>query len=217
MLGWARNIGHRGEEVGALVDTRPTNPRGHGARLRDELLQAATRLLERDGRDAVLTLRAVAREAGVAAPSVYPHFSDLDALVLAVIEQHLRGLGSSVRRAAARAGDDPVARVRAAAHAYVRWGLVHPGPYTVVFEGRALRQLTADQERAMTADSGLMDAVAGLVAALPDPPADPHLRAVALWTALHGVVSLRLSKPAFEWPGVQRHVDAVIAMHLPAA
>ena len=198
-----------------MAEVRPANPRGQGGRLREELLQAATRLLERDGRDAVLTLRAVAREAGVAAPSVYPHFPDLDALVLAVIEEHLRALGVSVRRAAARAGDDPVARVRAAAHAYVRWGLAHPGPYTVVFEGRALRQLTTDQERAMTVDSGLMDAVAALVAALPEPPADPELAAVALWTALHGVVSLRLSKPAFAWPGVHRHVAAVLPLVAP--
>lgn len=193
---------------------RPTNPRGRGARLRDELLAAASRLLERGGRDTVLTLRGVAREAGVAAPSVYAHFADLDELVLALIGTHLTDLGTAVRRAAARAGSDPVAAVRAAAQAYVRWGLAQPGPYTVVFEGRALRQLSVDQERAMTADSGLMPAVVELVTALPrrpDEERDLALVAVALWTALHGVVSLRLSKPAFEWPSARRHVDAVLA------
>ena len=189
--------------------------------MRSELLAAATRLLERDGRDAVLTLRAVAREAGVAAPSVYPHFADLDELVVALITAHLADLGSAVRRAAQRAGDDPVERARAAAHAYVRWGLRHPGPYTVVFEGRALRQLTQRQEREMTTDGGLMDSVVELAAALPAPvdrPAlEPELSAVALWTALHGVVALRLSKPAFAWPSLRRHVDAVLVGHVPPA
>ncbi|GAB3592387.1 hypothetical protein GCM10027446_12990 [Angustibacter peucedani] len=198
---------------------RAANPRGQGARLRDELLEAATRLLERDGRDAALTLRAVAREAGVAAPSVYAHFADLDELVVALVGHHLAALGAVVRRSARRAGEDPVARVRAVGQAYVRWGLAHPGPYTVVFEGRALRQLTTEQERAMTAGSGLLDTVVELAAAVPHagPGAapDPQLAAVAVWSALHGVVSLRLSKPAFEWPPVRSHVDAVLAGHLP--
>ncbi len=194
---------------------RLANPRGQGALLRGELLDAASRLLERDGRDAVLTLRAVAREAGVAAPSVYPHFADLDELVIALVEHHLQGLAAAVGRAALRAEGDPAGQLRAVAHAYVRWGLAHPGPYTVVFEGRALRQLTTEQERAMTADSGLMASVVTLVAALPPSGADPELTALALWTSLHGVVALRLSKPAFGWPSVRRHVDAVLAPFLP--
>src|SRR5512142_915331 len=109
--------------------TRTANPRGSGARLRDELLDAATRLLDAGGRDATLTLRGVAREAGVAAPSVYPHFPDLDALVLELIRRHMGDLATRVRAAVARA-DDARAALRAAAHAYVRWGLERPGPYT---------------------------------------------------------------------------------------
>ncbi len=203
-----------------MPSSRPANPRGKGSRLRGELLDAATRLLERDGRDAVLTLRAVAREAGVAAPSVYGHFADLDELVVALVGHHLDRLGTLVERAARRAGEDPAAQVRAAGHAYVRWGLMHPGPYTVVFEGRALRQLTIEQERAMTAGSGLFDAVVTLMSGLPADARvvrDPVLSAVALWSALHGVVALRLSKPAFGWPGVRVHVEAVLDAHLPVS
>jgi hypothetical protein len=120
-----------------------------------------------------------------------------------------------VRRAATRAGADPVSRLRAAAHAYVRWGLAHPGPYTVVFEGRALRQLTADQERAMTADSGLMDDVKALVAGVPGAAVPADLAAISLWSALHGLVALRLAKPAFDWPPVRRQVEAVLALVVP--
>src|SRR3954466_13233566 len=124
---------------------RTANPRGAGTRLREALLAAATRLLDAGGRDAVLTLRGVAREAGVAAPSVYPHFADLDALVLELIRRHLADLTEAVRAAVTRAGNAQEA-LRRAAHAYARWGLERPGPYTVVFEGRALRQLTRDEE-----------------------------------------------------------------------
>src|SRR5262245_57256477 len=60
---------------GASEDT----PYHHGA-LRDALLQAAERVLERDGL-AGLTLRAVAREAGVSHAAPTHHFGDLTGLV----------------------------------------------------------------------------------------------------------------------------------------
>src|SRR5581483_12252958 len=56
-----------------------TTPYHHGA-LHDALLQAAERLLERDGLGG-LTLRAVAREAGVSHAAPTHHFGDLTGLV----------------------------------------------------------------------------------------------------------------------------------------
>src|SRR6185437_15171104 len=55
------------------------SPYHHGA-LRDALLEAAERVLERDGL-AGLTLRAVAREAGVSHAAPTHHFGDLTGLV----------------------------------------------------------------------------------------------------------------------------------------
>jgi AcrR family transcriptional regulator len=192
--------------------SRRANPRGQGARLRDELLAAATRLLESGGRDAALTLRGVAREAGVAAPSVYPHFADLDALMLELIRRHLADLGTAVRAALAPAEGVPAReRLRRAAHAYVAWGLERPGPYLVVFEGRALRQLSVEDERALTAGDDLLTDFAGLLVELDPAPADPQLATVAMWTALHGLVALRTAKPSFPWPPLAAHVDATVA------
>ena len=61
--------------VGANADS----PYHHGA-LRDALLEAAERVLERDGLSG-LTLRAVAREAGVSHAAPTHHFGDLTGLV----------------------------------------------------------------------------------------------------------------------------------------
>jgi AcrR family transcriptional regulator len=192
---------------------RTANPRGSGSRLREELLDAATRLLDAGGRDAALTLRGVAREAGVAAPSVYPHFADLDTLVLELVRRHVSDLAAVVRAAVA-AADGPPDALRAAARAYVRWGLEHPGPYIVVFEGRALRQLSRDEELALTAGEDLLADLVALLAGLSRPPADPAVAAVALWSGLHGVVALRTAKPAYPWPALERHVDAVVDPYL---
>ncbi len=196
--------------------TRTANPRGSGARLRDELLDAATRLLDAGGRDASLTLRGVAREAGVAAPSVYPHFPDLDALVLELIRRHMADLAARVRAAVAGA-DDAHAALRAAAHAYVAWGLERPGPYTVVFEGRALRRLTRDEELALSAGEDLLADLVALLQALPGTArteADADRAALAVWSGLHGVVALRTAKPAYPWPPVAEHADAVVEPYL---
>jgi AcrR family transcriptional regulator len=188
---------------------RSANPRGAGSRLRDELLDAATRLLEAGGRDAMLTLRGVAREAGVAAPSVYPHFADLDALVIELIRRQLADLTTAVRTAVASAGT-PVEALMKAARAYVRWGLERPGPYTVVFEGRALRQLTPNEELGLSAGEDLLADLVDLLRALPRPPADAATAAVGLWSGLHGVVALRTAKPAYPWPPLEAHVNAVV-------
>ena len=74
-----------------MTTTRTRNPRGDGARLRDEILTAATALVD-DG-EVPLSLRGVARRAGISAPSIYGHFADLDALVAAMLAQSFRELG----------------------------------------------------------------------------------------------------------------------------
>ena len=69
--------------------TRQRNPRGQGERLRDDIIEAASRLLA-DPAAPPLTLRAVAREVGVAATSVYLHFDDIESLTLAVVNHLFR-------------------------------------------------------------------------------------------------------------------------------
>src|SRR5689334_9448748 len=70
---------HRVRSRATLRAAREETPYHHGA-LRDALLQAAERVLERDGL-AGLTLRAVAREAGVSHAAPTHHFGDLTGLV----------------------------------------------------------------------------------------------------------------------------------------
>lgn len=191
---------------------RTPNPRGQGSRLRDELLAAASALLATDGRDAELTLRGIARAAGVAAPSVYQQFSDLDDLMLALIRHHLAELGQAIAAALAKVTDAPAAeKLKVISHAYTRWGLANPGPYTVVFDGKVLRQLTREQESAMLAGTDLFDVLIAITADVVTPGQDPALAATSLWTALHGVVTLRLAKPAYPWPPLTDHVDAVLS------
>lgn len=188
--------------------TRVRNARGEGGRLREELVAAASRLLEGDD-PASLTLRGVAREAGVAAPSVYTQFADLDELLRDVVGHHLAALRSSVE--AASVGADARTRLVAASHAYCRWGADNPGPYAAVFGGRVVRLLSEADHTAFADGDALLAHMHGLAAAVPDlDPARTDGLVLASWTALHGVVTLRAGKPGYPWPPLDVHVDLVL-------
>jgi AcrR family transcriptional regulator len=91
-----------GEEPGLdlLSDDRATTVGRRGQVLmRREILDAAIVLLGQAGTDDGVTLRAIARQAGIAAPSVYPHFSDRDAIIDAVLAEGLSYNASTAARA----------------------------------------------------------------------------------------------------------------------
>ncbi len=90
-----------------------------GERRRAELLEAAARLMERDGSQAV-SMQAVAKEAGVSVGLIYRYFRGKEELLLAVIMGVLDALAVEVPAAVAAAGEDPVRGLVAAFRAYCR-------------------------------------------------------------------------------------------------
>src|SRR5918996_884947 len=111
---------------------RERNPQGEGARLRDELIAAAGRLMAADDDVGSLSLRGVAREAGVAAPSVYLHFASKEALLRAVVSAHFAALQLAIETGVASA-HDPTSRLLAGCLAYCRYAAEHPGSYQLLF------------------------------------------------------------------------------------
>ena len=107
----------------------------HGA-LHDALLKAAERVLERDGLGG-LTLRAVAREAGVSHAAPTHHFGDLTALVSELAAIGFRQFNAAMVAAGA-GGATPVARGMARAKAYVAYAQAHPGMYGLMFRTERL-------------------------------------------------------------------------------
>lgn len=84
-----------------------------------QLLDAAARLMERAGSEAV-SMQALAAEAGVSVGLIYRYFGSKDDVLLAVITDVLVQFEAQVPAAIAEAGDDPVRRVAAAFGAYCR-------------------------------------------------------------------------------------------------
>ncbi|MGH6678969.1 MAG: TetR/AcrR family transcriptional regulator, partial [Bradyrhizobium sp.] len=121
----------RGARRGRQADA----PYHHGA-LRDALLRAAERVLERDGL-AGLTLRAVARETGVSHAAPKHHFRDLTGLLSELAAIGFRQFNAAM--ASASAGDAaPPQSAMARAKAYVVYADAHPGMYGLMFRAERL-------------------------------------------------------------------------------
>ena len=80
-----------------------------------------------------MTLRAVAREVGIAAPSIYAHFADRDAIIIAAVLQVFDELTDAIEADVESGGQDPVDRLVGGCEAYVKFGLEHPAMYGVLF------------------------------------------------------------------------------------
>src|SRR5258708_5215036 len=135
----ARRAARRTATVPPLRTRRPRaseeTPYHHGA-LRDALLQAAERVLERDGL-AGLTLRAVAREAGVSHAAPTHHFGDLTGLVSELAAIGFRQFNAAMV-AASGTGTSPMDKAMARAKTYVAYAQAHPGMYGLMFRTERL-------------------------------------------------------------------------------
>ncbi|WP_245687217.1 TetR/AcrR family transcriptional regulator [Streptacidiphilus griseoplanus] len=183
---------------------RGRNPRGQGERLREEIVSTALRLLEELGDDASLSLRAVAREIGIAATSVYIHFADRDALVLAALERCHADLMSAVAHAEDSAAD-PVAALRARTLLLGAWAHEHPGLYKVLHESALNRRtgMPFKHDFAVSTTAAVQRCMdAGLA-----PADDAAAVSLDLRAAVHGTVSLRVNQPDAPWPPLEEQVD----------
>jgi len=172
---------------------RPKRPnRYHHGDLPRALLDAALHIVETQGTEA-LTLRAVARLAGVSQAAPYRHFANKEAILAAVAEDGFRSLMTAMRQSVQDCGDLPLARLRAVGIGYVTFATSHPSHFRVMF-GRdmadrsafpALRQVASDT-LAMVVDAIADGQRAGLVRS-EEPAADLALTA---WSSVHGLSAL---------------------------
>lgn len=199
---------------------RTRNPRGEGGRLRDELIAAARGLLSEASAESDLTIRGVARAAGVHPQAFYLHFDSLDQLLFAVYAAEFGEFRQALETAGAAAGPGLPA-LRAICREYVRFALTQPARYRLLMTVPGQPHPDWDPQR-MPGSPALRLLADALAAARPERriavepgPSRPGRRgpdecAVLLWASLHGLVSLRVSRPAFPWPPIDQLVDAGI-------
>jgi len=186
--------------------TRERNRRGEGLRLRQDIVQAAANILNAGGSAASVSLRDIARQVGISAPSIYTHFPDRDSIVLAVVQDTFVELKDRLETQMNRPGLEAVARLRAVCVAYLDFALEWPQRYQILFGGvwnLAEAQKSSSVGAVVVGDEVfalMVEAIAQCVVAGQSSSTDPAADASALWVALHGLADLRVTAPLFPWP-----------------
>jgi AcrR family transcriptional regulator len=179
--------------------------------LREDLLTVAMATVEAQGVRR-LSLRGIARQVGIAAPSVYLHFPDLDHLLAAVVERGFDRL-TIATNVAAQDTADPAQELRARCRAYCHFALEHPRLYELMFQ--ADLPLTLRNAPDQTPGRRSFDNLVGVVrryldAGLAGAHDDPFRLASLIWTAEHGLVLARISRPTFPWSPIDALVDEMV-------
>jgi len=156
----------------------------HHGDLKAVILAKAADLVADRGADGI-SLRELAREAGVSHAAPAHHFTDRRGLFTALAAQGWRMLADSL----AGARPDFIE----AALAYVRFALDHPGHYAVMFDRSLVNPDDSDLKAAQHAAG---TELAQGVGTLKDPraKADPDSAALAAWSLVHGFAMLRLNE-----------------------
>ncbi|WP_218920629.1 TetR/AcrR family transcriptional regulator [Lentzea guizhouensis] len=183
----------------SAAPARRRNRRGEGGKLREEIIAAAVALLDEGGDERAVTLRSVARKAGIAAPSIYAHFADQPSIMLAVVQQEMAVLTAALREADAAADRNGRSRLFAVCNAYLDFARQHPQRYRIMFGGLWTPSVEdtsitdADLESLGVEAFTLLVEVLGAcieegVAHASD---DLYGDSVALWLGLHGLAHQR--------------------------
>lgn len=176
-----------------VASAKSETPYHHGA-LREALLQAAERVLERDGLSG-LTLRAVAREAGVSHAAPTHHFGDLTGLLSELAAVGFRQFNAAMA-ASGETAATPLARALARPKAYVAYAQAHPGMYGIMFRTERLDYSRPSLNEAAEASfAGLANAVGTMRQEQISGDALTLSQAAAIaraWSMVHGFTMLLL-------------------------
>jgi len=194
----------------------PTMRERYRAQVRGEVKQAARRQLAESGPGGV-SVSAIGKQLGVSGPALYRYFASRDELLTELVIDAYNDLADALRAAAGRTPrQDPRCQLETLARAYRSWALAQPHRYRLLF-GPPLPGYDAHAQRLVDASQTAMNQLLGVVRELEDrtAPAPPQplasqltawaqahdpgtgpataLRALLIWSRLHGLVSLEIA------------------------
>jgi AcrR family transcriptional regulator len=186
-----------------LTPERPERGYHHGE-LRETLMDAALASIAAHGTEK-LSLRALAREAGVSATAPYRHFPSKESLLAALAEEGFRELLGRFEAVAGEPHEDLESRLLAIGMAYIEFALENPTRYELMF-GSVLADFSgydALQEAATGCYLVLYQILEEGLSPDRTPKLTPTQLGSVVWAAVHGIASLLIyhrSKDALEHP-----------------
>jgi len=160
----------------------------HHGDLSRALIGAGRRILEAEGPSA-LSLRAVAREAGVSPAAPYHHFKDKGELLDAIAEEGWHELGEHIAMIRSDPGC-PKAAVTEIGIAYVTFARKNPALYRLMYRAACDRETMPAKAKAE--ESAWSHVASVLVEAGADPKNEQEmaLAQIAAWCTAHGVAEM---------------------------
>ncbi len=159
----------------------------HHGDLRRALIEATAKIVAREGAAAV-TLREVARLAGVSHNAPYRHFESLSALLAAVAKEGFEEFAAQLRAALENA--KPGQRRKALGRAYLEFAVAHPRLYLLMF-GPDLEK--RDHPELKTAADAAFAVLTGETAKSAS-KGSGYKEAIAAWAFVHGLAHLVIDK-----------------------
>jgi AcrR family transcriptional regulator len=188
----------------------------HHGHLRSALLGSAMEVLRERGVEG-LTLREVARRAGVSHNAPYHHFADKGALVEALAIEGFERFAEAFRRAVAASPDrSHLGRIRAIGEAYVRFALREPALFTLMWRPdlRTIGEPSPVDDAGLASYRMLLEEIEAGQAAGEVTDGDVGLLGLAAWSTVHGLAMLVIEGPlreqATSWRLVRPLADAVL-------
>lgn len=177
--------------------------------MRQAILDAALQIVAETGSARDLTLRRVARDVGIAATSVYLHFPDVASLAEAVVETGFDRLDAR-RDAAADEHTDPFEALQARSRAYGDFARENPGLYRVMFDGDRVN--LGQGEFISATGRASFDSLVGSISRCRPDASDERRLALLLWSSLHGLALLTITRPQLPWPPFHEQIDQLVRL-----
>lgn len=186
-------------------------PKGEGHARRAEILAAAERIFVEHGYEGA-TIRKIADEVGLSSTALYMHFAEKGEILHEICRQAFAALLELNKAVIAEPGG-PEERLRRMMRAYIDFGFANPNAYRLVYMTRPVELQHGAMSAAQELGAGLFRSFEQVVE---DAEAEGLLRgdarstAQALWAGCHGVVSLMITKPYFDWVDREKLVSTLL-------
>lgn len=166
----------------------------HHGNLRCTLIAVAGEILEQEG-VAGLSLREVARRAGVSQAAPYRHFADKEAVLAALASEGFRILARFMAKAASGV-ESSRERIGALGRGYVSFATKHPCLLRLMFGAEiADKDAYPELREASRAAYGLIDDAVARRLAEPDAASfDAGTATIAAWALVHGLATLLIDR-----------------------
>ena len=142
-----------------------------------------------------LSVRKLVERCGYSAPTIYHHFKDKDGLIDALLEQRLGLLARDLERVPLV--EDPVENLRSLTRAFAMFGLRYPSHYQLLMQVREedapVIESAEQARRLMQTPAEQIDERDWIARG------DLETFRQALWTMIHGIVSMHALRPDVGW------------------